>query len=443
MLPINYLYWIFKPLLKISWRTAYNIKFIGKENINFKKPTLIVANHTNAVIDPIAIAVNVKRGIFFLARGDAFANNFLRWLLWQYHIIPIFRKEEGEGNLEKNQETFVRMFELFDKARPVLIFSEGKCIQEKTIRQFRKGTAHIAVDYANEKKDLSKLFIQPIGLNYHIYNKFRSDLIIHFGKPFTLQYLNLNNINTKESINTITKITQERLAECMVIQTETELYGTEIDAEEIIGSELFAQFKNSNQAERLFNMRVHLTQQLANKFSNENISFQTFRSKLDNLNQTLNSLEIPLKIFNHTNCYWLLTAVLLLLTFPVFVTGFLLNGIPFLLPTYIVKKKVKNPVFESTVRVVSGMFLFLIFYLCYLFLIPDLFDTKNTIQKIYYGLSAVIVAYFSGMFSYYWLQKYKAVKGFITFNLLKKEKKNALRSVQNECKEWLLLNLSL
>ncbi len=71
MLPINYLYWIFKPLLKLSWRTAYSIKITGKENIDLKKPTLIVANHTNAVIDPIAIAANVKRGVFFLARGDA------------------------------------------------------------------------------------------------------------------------------------------------------------------------------------------------------------------------------------------------------------------------------------------------------------------------------------------------------------------------------------
>ena len=33
MLPINYLYWIFKPLLKLSWRTAYSIKITGKEKI--------------------------------------------------------------------------------------------------------------------------------------------------------------------------------------------------------------------------------------------------------------------------------------------------------------------------------------------------------------------------------------------------------------------------
>jgi 1-acyl-sn-glycerol-3-phosphate acyltransferase len=219
MLPANYLYWIFKPLLKLSWNTAYNIQFIGKENIDFKKPTLLVVNHTNAVIDPVAIAVNVKRGVFFLARGDAFANNFLKWLLWQYHIIPIFRKEECDDNLEKNQETFGRMFELFDRARPVLIFSEGKCIQEKTIREFRKGTAHILVDYANEKQDTDKLHVQPIGLSYQYYNKFRSDLIIHFGPSFTLKELNIDDINTKESIQIISQKTQERLAQSMVTQS--------------------------------------------------------------------------------------------------------------------------------------------------------------------------------------------------------------------------------
>lgn len=443
MLPINYLYWIFKPLLKLSWRTAYSIKITGKENIDLKKPTLIVANHTNAVIDPIAIAANVKRGVFFLARGDAFANDFLKWLLWQYHIIPIYRKEECDDNLEKNQVTFGRMFELFDKARPVLIFSEGKCIQEKTIRNFRKGTAHIAVDYANEKADRSKLHIQPVGLNYHLYNKFRADLIINFGVPFTLQDLNLQDINSKESIQLITDKTHEKLAECMIIQTETDLYGMEIAAEEMAGDELAKQFKKKSAVQNLFDMRAHITKQLALCYTTQKENFLSFKNELTQFENKLAAYKIPLNIFNKNKASWFLLSVGLLFSFPVFAAGFILNAIPFFLPKIIVEKKVKNPVFESTVRVVLGMFLFLISHVCYFFFLPIIFDAETYVQKVSIALGAVVFAYYSGLFAYYWYQSFKSVKGFFTLLSLDKNERNELMALHQSCKKWLLKNLSV
>lgn len=443
MLPINYLYWIFKPILKLSWNTAYNVKIIGKENINFKQSTLIVANHTNAVIDPVAIAVNVKRGIFFLARGDAFANNFLKWLLWQFHIIPIYRKEECENNLEKNQETFGRMFELFDKARPIIIFSEGKCIQEKTLREFRKGTAHILVDYANEKKDLSKLHIQPIGINYQYYNKFRGDLILNFGQPFTLADLNLEEINSKESIQIITQKTQEKLAACMVIQTEPVLYGMENNVEALIGNQLIKKFKTKNATKQLFDMRVHITKQLAHKYNTENANFTVFKNDLKTLENKLEQHQIPLNVLNKKNYTFILSFLFILITIPFFILGFLLNAIPFFVPKIIIKKKVKNPVFESTVRVVVGMFLFLIFYTCYLIFIPKFFQLENSFQKILVGVSSIIIAYFTLLFSYSWFQLFKELKGFVSFLFLNSNEKANLLALHQSCKKWLVENLNL
>lgn len=84
----------------------------------------------------------------------------------------------------------------------------GRCSSLAKANVFRKKPFAISernsaycVDYANEKQDLNKLRIQPIGLNYHIYNKFQADLIINFGTPFTLQDLNLQDINSKKHRN--------------------------------------------------------------------------------------------------------------------------------------------------------------------------------------------------------------------------------------------------
>jgi hypothetical protein len=65
-------------------------------------------------------------------------------------------------------------------------------------------------------------------------------------------------------------------------------------------------------------------------------------------------------------------------------SGLFLNAIPFFLPKIIVRKKVKNPVFESTVRVVVGMFLFLFLYIFYFFFFPVFFEfeSETSLQKI-------------------------------------------------------------
>ncbi|MBK8352402.1 MAG: 1-acyl-sn-glycerol-3-phosphate acyltransferase [Saprospirales bacterium] len=228
------LYWIFKPLIYLTWKTVYKIRFIGKQNIDFSKPTLIVANHTNSVIDPVAIAVNIRKGVYFLARGDAFANNFLDWLLSQFHLLPIYRKSEFADNQEKNKEVFDRVFDILDRNHPIIIFSEGTCVQQKIIRPFKKGTAHIAVEYAIRHNDWNKLQILPIGLNYHIYNRFNDDLLQHVGEPFTLQDIGITNADDKSIIDKITQEAEQTLAKTLILQPIEALQGMEIPIETIV-----------------------------------------------------------------------------------------------------------------------------------------------------------------------------------------------------------------
>lgn len=62
----------------------------------------------------------------------------------------------------------------------------------------------------------------------------------------------------------------------MIIQTEADLYGMEIAAEEMIGKELAQRFKNKTEVENLFDLRVHITKQLAHNYTTQKnfFSFQ-------------------------------------------------------------------------------------------------------------------------------------------------------------------------
>jgi hypothetical protein len=229
----------------------------------------------------------------------------------------------------------------------------------------------------------------------------------------------------------------------MIIQTEADLYGMEIAAEEIIGKELAQQFKNKTDVENLFDLRAHITKQLAHHYTTQKETFLAFKNELTQLENKLAAYKIPLNIFNKNKASWILLCVGLVISFPVFLVGLFLNAIPFFLPKIIVEKKVKNPVFESTVRVVVGMFLFLFLYIFYFFFLPMIFEAETYVEKVSIGVGAVVFAYSSGLFAYYWYQSFKSVKGFFTLFSLDKNEKDELISLHKSCKEWLLKNLSV
>ena len=190
-------------------------------------------------------------------------------------------------------------------------------------------------------------------------------------------------------------------------------------------------------------MRAHITKQLALRYTTQKENFLSFKNELLQLENKLADLKIPLNAPHKNVANWILLSVALFLSFPVFLVGLFLNAIPFFLPKIIVEKKVKNPVFESTVRVVLGMFLFLIFYVCYFFFLPIIFEAETYEQKVSIGLGAVVFAYCSGLFAYYWYQSFKSVKGFFTLLSLDNNERNELMALHQSCKEWLLKNLSV
>lgn len=433
------LYWIFKPLIYVTWKTVYKIRFIGKQNIDFSKPTLIVANHTNSVIDPVAIAVNIRKGVYFLARGDAFANNFLDWLLSQFHLIPIYRKSEFENNQEKNKEVFDRVFTILDSNHPIIIFSEGTCVQQKIVRPFKKGTAHIAVEYAMRHNDWNKLQILPIGLNYHIYNRFNDDLIQHVGEPFTLQDIGITNANDKSVIDKITQEAEQRLAKTLILQPIEALQGMEIPIETILKKQLYQRVAIKDRKQSLYDMRKLIVEQLSDAYYKDNDKIMQLKHQLSSLEDELKNYSIPLPVFNKPFCFWnSIVLIGLILTFPIFLAGVVVNAIPFLLPKYIADKKVKNPVFKNTVRTVLGMLLYLIVFTICFFMIPAFFKLKNFGQRFFVGLSTIVFFYSMLLFSYYYYRVAKNVFGSLRFSFLNKMKKTAITSAYTSIKQDLL-----
>lgn len=152
-------------------------------------PLLLAANHPNSFLDAVILDSLFEQPIWSLARGDVFKNKFIARLLNALKILPVYRVSEGVENLSSNYETFDACKEIFREKGVVLIFSEGKCVNEWHLRPLKKGTARLAINNWEESIPVKVL---PVCINYNSFRSFGKNLFIYFGDPITEKDLPIN-----------------------------------------------------------------------------------------------------------------------------------------------------------------------------------------------------------------------------------------------------------
>ena len=140
---------------------------------------MLASNHPNSFLDSVIMDTLFKQPIWSLARGDVFKNKTAIRLLTAMKILPVYRTSEGVENLAENYKTFDDCIDLFRKNAVIMIFSEGKCINEWHLRPLKKGTARLAIKAWQENIPLKVL---PVGINYSSFRRFGKNMIINFGE---------------------------------------------------------------------------------------------------------------------------------------------------------------------------------------------------------------------------------------------------------------------
>ncbi len=164
-----------------------NLAINRKEILKHKGPLLLAANHPNSFLDAIILCTLFDDTVYSLARGDAFKNKTAAKILTLFKMFPVYRVSEGVENMEENYKTFELCKDIFKKNGIVLIFSEGRCINEWHLRPLKKGTARLAISSWEDGIDLKVL---PVAINYSSFKKFGKNVKLLFG-----------NIISKEDIN--------------------------------------------------------------------------------------------------------------------------------------------------------------------------------------------------------------------------------------------------
>ncbi|WP_462219273.1 1-acyl-sn-glycerol-3-phosphate acyltransferase, partial [Ferruginibacter sp.] len=183
-----------------------NIAINKKELLKHKGPLLLAVNHPNSFLDAIILCTLFDGTVYSLARGDAFKNKFFAKILFLFKMFPVYRVSEGVENMDENYKTFDQCKEIFKQNGIVLIFSEGRCINEWHLRPLMKGTARLAISSWEEGIPLQVL---PVGINYSSFRKMGKNIQLFFGELITKNNIESSNGHGKSIQSFNTKLLQQ------------------------------------------------------------------------------------------------------------------------------------------------------------------------------------------------------------------------------------------
>lgn len=285
------IYVVFREFIRWFYQLFFKkINIQGLENIPKGKPVILAANHTNALVDPLVVAVFIRRFIYFLARADVFANKFLTWLFGQVHMRPIYRPRDGADYIEKNEKIFDEVNTWLLSKRAVLIFAEGNCVSQKRLRALKKGTVKMGFRAWEEGADV---YIVPTGINYTNHHEGRKELMISYGKPMRLEdYRASFKQNPAKAYREANRDLYNGILQEMIVIEKEETESTTETLLEIGRNEL-----NESHFPIMVNnpKRLHLEQRIANKV---NQSFKEDKEAYEDLKAKAESYQTKLKSLN-------------------------------------------------------------------------------------------------------------------------------------------------
>ena len=180
------IYIFLRFLIKIALHLYYKrIVVEGVENIPKNQPVILVANHQNALIDPLVVGAHIPIRPYFLTRAAVFKNPIAAYLLDLVQMLPVYRVLDGFSTIPQNQRTFQKTNQVLQQNGSVLIFSEGNHSTVRNIRPLSKGFTRMAYGAMAAYPGLNPVIV-PIGLQYSAHKKSGSVVKISVGKPISV-----------------------------------------------------------------------------------------------------------------------------------------------------------------------------------------------------------------------------------------------------------------
>lgn len=147
--------WLLMFVLKLIWRLALKLSGISVEEINKqvipkRGPVILASNHLSLADPPLEMGgtplfrTPVAMAMAELWDFKIWRFRALRWLLWLLGQIPVDR-----GNVESGKAAIKSGIRVLEHNGLLLIYPEGGCSRDGTLRKFKPGVAELAFAVPN------------------------------------------------------------------------------------------------------------------------------------------------------------------------------------------------------------------------------------------------------------------------------------------------------
>lgn len=293
------------------------IQVFGIENVP-KGAFIFTPNHQNALVDALLLICYTGRYTHSLARASVFKNPAVAWLLSTFLMKPVFRVRDGLKSITKNDSIFEQCCEIVAGGGNLLIFPEGNHNMMRRNPSLSKGFTRIAFGAQTRASNDTEIMVVPVSINYSLHDKSGSLVSIYIAQPIVVKdFQPVSNAVEHESALRLRSVVSNSIASNLVQIPDPYL-------------------ENVHYIKTTFKDKI-----VDPAFVNP-----IFESS-PNIEQGASINSNVVSIFSKTlQCI-----------------GFIINVIPILLLRIIANKLVKDPIFQSTVKVGIGTFLFPIIYL--------------------------------------------------------------------------------
>jgi 1-acyl-sn-glycerol-3-phosphate acyltransferase len=340
------------------------VEVVGIEHVPPTSPVIFVLNHPNALVDPAFLLSLAPRRVSFLAKSPLFRMPVLGYFVRAMDSLPVYRRQDEGEDVTRNREMFVAARKLLARGGTIGICPEGVSHDEPRLRPIKTGAARIALAAVStgEVKDLK---IVPAGLYYTSKTKFRSAVLLYFGKPLEVEPAKLDPDGSppRAAVKELSNRIESALREVMLDAEHEEALQTITRAERIFNSEPGEEASESLAEELQLQQRFVKAYQVLRERAPERlrrleVRMSRFEEELTQAGVDPDDLSPPtstLDVFRH-----LITRVVLFLLLILPATlGALVHYPAYRLGGYLATRFSKDDDdVVSTVKIISAMLLF-------------------------------------------------------------------------------------